>query len=190
MQFSNEKEVIHCIHFSSDLIHCIDSYGIFRTQLLVYQNRLELLKKQSSPLRSFARFIKQGLSRNEIDTINSIQHLIQTYLKGLADNIATNPYGWKFYGKNDEKGEAFDFYPSLFVDRLKQQMKLLECRLQFQEMMAYSQLFVEFVDGQRKASLSKEVVGKLIANWIYQQWKLKKMLKNNKSSRSIKNSLE
>lgn len=142
----------------------------------MFEKRLDFLRTQSSPLRSFARFVKQGFSRSEIETIESIRRVIRTYLNGLADNIAAHPYGWSQYGKKDESGDNFDFYPSLFVDRLKQQMKLLECRLQFQEMMAYSQLFVEYVDGQRKAALCKEMVGKYIADWIYLHWTLKKLL--------------
>jgi len=90
-------------------------------------------------------------------------------LKGLAGNIAKNPFGWKSYGKYNDAMDTFDFYPSLFVDSLRKQLQLLTFRLQYLEMMAYSQLFVEFVDVQRRTSLAqsaaKKTIGKMVRDW-------------------------
>ena len=129
---------------------------------------------KSPSLRSFSAFIKQGLSIQEIEVIDSIRNVIGEFLEKLAGNIAKQD-GWRRYG-NEKDGE-FSFYPSLFTKRLKEQMKSLERRLQFQEMMSHSQLFIEFVDAKRKESILREEVGAILANWIYQKWRVKKQRK-------------
>ena len=106
-------------------------------------------------MKSFSKFVEGGLSLREIEAIDSIRTIIFNYLRGLAGVVAAKPFGWKLFGKQSENSESFDFYPSLFVHCLKVQLKELEYRLQYMEMMTYSQLFVEFVDEQRKSSLAK-----------------------------------
>jgi len=126
-----------------------------KPQLSKYQRQLKQLHASSSGLQEFSRFVDHGLSHQELVVIESIRAVIRTYLTGLADHIGSDPDAWQLYGVQKSDDEHFDFYPSFFVDGLKQQFNLLECRLKFQEMMAYSQMFVEFVDSQRKASLAK-----------------------------------
>ena len=144
-----------------------------------------MLQTNSPSLKSFSRFIDRGLEPQEVFIISAVRGVICGFLKGLSDNVATDD-GWRHYGVRSEDGLAFDFFPSLFVDRQREYLKLIECRLQFQEMMAYSQLFVEFVDVQRKASLAKEMMGKIISNWIYQRWKVRKAINRRDSLVNLK----
>lgn len=70
-----------------------------------------------------------ALSLDEINTINASRVLICEFLKSLSDNIARTEDAWRHYGVRSDNGKAFDFYPSLFIDRQRQYLKLLENRL-------------------------------------------------------------
>jgi hypothetical protein len=85
--------------------------------------------------------------------------------------------GWRQYGKYN-KNEQFDFYPSLFINAIGEQLKL-------QEMLCYSQLFVEYVnrkerDSMETAELSKSDVdvGRFIATFVYFHWRRRKRIKS------------
>jgi len=108
-------------------------------QLVMFQERLRALQSRSSALKSFSRFINHQLSPDVINTINASRALISEFLKSLSDNIARTEDEWRHYGVRSDDGKLFDIYPSLFIDRQRQYLKLLENRVQFQEMMAYSQ---------------------------------------------------
>ena len=55
------------------------------------------------------------------------------------------------YGKqSSENLEEFNFHPAIFCHHLKMQLNSVEYWNKYLEMMIYSQLFVEFVDEQRK----------------------------------------
>jgi len=159
VRFTTEPEIVETIEGCPTPI----------TQVTSIQKKFKPIFKKSTSLKSFPSFIAGGLSRTELSTIDAIRRVIFEYLKGLAGNIAKNPFGWKSYGKYNDAMDTFDFYPSLFVDSLKKQLQLLTFRLQYLEMMAYSQLFVEFVDVQRRTSLAqsaaKKTIGKMVRDW-------------------------
>ncbi len=153
----------------------------FRSELDVYQKKLIMLQERNISLRSFSCFVDQGLSPKDIDVIDSIRVGISHFLNGLAADVAP-ANGWKNYGKYND-GNTFHFYPSIFMKRrrehhesvllfMQERVKSFESRL---EILAHSQLFIEYVDGKRKESLSRETVEKYIASWIYHHWMIKKM---------------
>ena len=150
-------------------------------ELSFYTKRLSSMRKTSKSLESFPAFINQGLSRKELVTLTATRRLIKSFVKNFAGEIASRPDGWQNYGEyaKEDKGGSFDFYPSMFIEPLRQQ---LESQLQLQDMMAHSQLFVEFVDQRRRSfvnqrELAKGDVGQFIAYWIYHHWELRKMMK-------------
>ncbi len=89
----------------------------YRPQLAMLRERLRVLQSRSPALTSFSKFIDLGLAPDEIHSINASRALISDYLKSLADNIAKTEDAWRHYGVRSDDGTAFDFYPSLFIDR-------------------------------------------------------------------------
>ncbi len=125
-----------------------------RRNLVHAQRKLQKMNFGCTALRSFEKFVEVGLPKKEIGAIENIRELVAEYLLGLSDSIGAKPDGWQNFGVAVDDEDAFDFVPSTFVDSLKKQLHSLECRVKFQEIMAYSQLFVEFVDTQRKTYLA------------------------------------
>lgn len=125
----------------------------------------------NASLGSFSLFIQFGLSRKEIVTLNALRNLIRHHVTSYAGDIEKK---WRQYGKYNKAG-TFDFYPSLFIEPIREHS---ESQLQLQEMMAHSQLFVEFVDQQQKDSATKMNKRKgdimFISTWIYIHWRRKK----------------
>lgn len=186
MSFSKVRSSSEATPYFASIFNLTRIYYValnFRSELVTYKKKLAALQERNISLRSFSSFIDQGLSSEDIDTIDSIRGGIGQFLKGLAADVATGN-GWKNYGKYDE-GNTFHFYPSIFIKRRKEhhesvllfmqeQINSFESRLQFQEMLAHSQLFIEYVDEKRKESLSRETVEKYIASWVYCHWTIKK----------------
>ena len=129
------------------------------------------MNESDATLGSFPLFLTHGLSPREIVTLRAIRRLIREHITTYAGDIVSH---WQHYGKYKEG--AFDFYPSLFTEPLRKQA---EARIQMQDMMAHSQLFLEFVDQQQKASTStgESREHKFIAAWIYIHWQRKKRRK-------------
>ena len=145
-------------------------------QLSSFKDRLEVLRDSGdSSLASFSTFLKNGLSREALVTLDAIRNGIKAYVKGFAGDIALSNDGWRQYGKYNEN-EQFDFYPSLFINPIGEQLKL-------QEMLCHSQLFVEYVnrkerDSKETAELSKSDVGRFIATFVYFHWRRRKRIES------------
>lgn len=112
------------------------------------------------------------------------QQLLTHYFSrygSFAGDIGSTPDGWQRYGihlggEDDSDIGDFAFYPSLFVKPLREQM---EAQLQLQQMMAHSQLFVEYVSGKRRTWKSRQdmargEIGQFIATWIFERWRQRK----------------
>mmetsp|Transcript_19015 Transcript_19015/g.24283 ORF Transcript_19015/g.24283 Transcript_19015/m.24283 type:complete len:205 (+) Transcript_19015:3-617(+) len=145
-------------------------------QLSSFKDRLGVLRDSGdSSLASFSTFLKNGLSREALVTLDAIRNGIKAYVKGFAGDIALSNDGWRQYGKYNEN-EQFDFYPSLFINPIGEQLKL-------QEMLCHSQLFVEYVnrkerDSKETAELSKSDVGRFIATFVYFHWRRRKRIES------------
>mmetsp|Transcript_15773 Transcript_15773/g.22653 ORF Transcript_15773/g.22653 Transcript_15773/m.22653 type:complete len:485 (+) Transcript_15773:387-1841(+) len=136
--------------------------------LLFHEQRLRrLAKDRSSALSSFHMFIQQGFSPQESVIIHSACVSIERHLRGMSGLVGRCRDGWRHYGKFNANSNNFEFYPSLFVEPLR-------AKLQFQEMMAQTQLFVGYVDKRRIDDLTEDSIRKVkgvyIANWIYTRW--------------------
>lgn len=140
-----------------------------KSKLSHYKRRMKALRDEGASLESFSSFLKQGLSPNEIITLNAIRNLILQHITKFAGDVADR---WRSYGKYTDG--MFDFYPSLFIEPLRQQT---ESKLRVQEMMSHSQLFVEFVDQRQKSSTNmdsfKRERARFIAAWVFAHWKRK-----------------
>lgn len=133
---------------------------MFRSKLSHYKSRLEYYWSKGSSLASFSSFLNQGLSSEEVVTLNALKSLIRGHIQSFVGDISER---WRYYG-NCSDG-VFDFYPSLYIQPLRQQLQLIE-------MMSHSQLFIEFVDKQQSDSETtkkalKGDAGIFIAAWIY-----------------------
>lgn len=141
-------------------------------QLSSFKDRLDVLQDGGdSSLVSFNIFLKNGLTREELVTLNGIRNCINAYVRGFAGAITTSNEGWRQYGKYSKDGK-FDFYPSLFINPMREQ-------LQLQEMLCHSQLFIEYVnrkerDSKEIAKLSRSDEGKFIAAFVYFHWRRRK----------------
>jgi len=154
-----------CINLSTNSVKFTTETGVVdilkgcptpKRTLVHAQHKLQKMHSSCHALRSFENFIEVGLSEKEISAIDNIRKIVSEYFLGLSDSIGAKKNGWQNFGVSVDEGEAFDFVPSTFVDSLNKQLQSLECRVKFQEIMAYSQLFVEFVDAQRKNDLARK----------------------------------
>ncbi|KAL7435653.1 hypothetical protein ACHAXM_004867 [Skeletonema potamos] len=136
-------------------------------QLSSFKDRLRVLKDEvDSSLVSFNLFLMNGMKREELVTLNAIRNRINAYVKGIAGTITSSNDGWRQYG--EYKDGQFDFYPSLFINPMREQ-------LQLQEMLCHSQLFIEYVNNEERkskeiAKLSRSDDGKFIAEFVYFHW--------------------
>ncbi len=143
-----------------------------------YKTRLSELREADPSLQSIPNFLNEGFSRKVVVAIRAAKSLIESHMTSFSGDIARN---WQNYGefRHDNDGQTFEFYPAMFIEPLRRQ---LESRLQFQEMMAHSQLFIEYVDERRKWHLRRQElakrddVGLFLALWIWRRWKLRKKL--------------
>jgi len=75
---------------------------------------------------------------------------------------------WKKYGSFDNNSCNFEFFPEHF-------MKLLQYKLQFQEMMIHTQLFIGYIEEKKEESMrvkdSKNgTEAMFIATWLQYRW--------------------
>mmetsp|Transcript_28602 Transcript_28602/g.58742 ORF Transcript_28602/g.58742 Transcript_28602/m.58742 type:complete len:95 (+) Transcript_28602:126-410(+) len=82
---------------------------------------------------------------------------------------------WQQYGEFNEATGTFDFCPDKFIQPLKDRMIF---QIQFQEMMAHTQLFVGYVEELQKAHESRGDLlsgpaAKFIAQWLVLHWRRK-----------------
>jgi len=147
-------------------------------KLMRYKKRLEELREADPSLQSIPNFLDNGFSRKVVVAIRAVKSLIESHMTSFSGDISSN---WQNYGdlRHSDDGQTFEFYPSKFIEPLRLQ---LESRLQLQEMMYHSQLFIEYVDERRKLHLSRQElakrddVGVFLALWIWCRWKLRKKL--------------
>merc|ERR1712086_433243 len=94
-------------------------------------------------------------------------HMAQ-FTVGLRDK----PEPWRQYGEFNEAIGAYDFCPDKFIQPLKDHMIF---QIQFQEMMAHTQLFLGYVEGLQLAHEKQNLslsgpAAKLIARWVEFHW--------------------
>uniref|UniRef100_A0A7S4J9G5 cGMP-dependent protein kinase n=1 Tax=Odontella aurita TaxID=265563 RepID=A0A7S4J9G5_9STRA len=144
------------------------------SQLTLYESRLQrLYQDKKSALRSFKAFFQRGPSRYESLTLQSMKSVIKKHLQTLTASLTAQPDAWKQCGDFNEEKNTFDFDPSKFVQPLKDQLMF---QIQYQEMMAHTQLFVGFVEelqnfGERRTELLVGEEALFIANWLSFRWR-------------------
>jgi len=138
-------------------------------RLTSYQKRLEQLSsKKTSNLLSFKAFFSYGASPHETLTIASVKQTFKRFFTNLFSYVQDE---WKKYGEFDEITNLFEFFPSRLVTPLQSQ-------LQFQEMLAHTQLFSSFFEEVTNLDASLPInkeAALVIADWVYFRWYLKKM---------------
>lgn len=142
-------------------------------ELSFYQKRLEMYcKSPSSNLRSFRSFFKHGASRRESLTLQKIKIVVKDHMAQFTVGLRDKPEPWRQYGEFNEAIGAYDFCPDKFIQPLKDHMIF---QIQFQEMMAHTQLFLGYVEGLQLAHEKQNLslsgpAAKLIARWVEFHW--------------------
>ena len=176
------QEGLSVLNLSTGLFSITAEYGIEEmlrraatpsTQLAFYQARVrQFAMDESSALRSFSTFFKVGPTLKESLTLQSMKSIIKQHLQSFAGPLLEHPDTWKLFGDFNDTTGTFDFSPDKFLQPLKDQMIF---QLQFQEMMAHTQLFVGFVeDMQRYCETRDEMLvsdqAQFIADWLSFRW--------------------
>jgi len=136
-------------------------------ELAYYQKRIEeYYNYPKSNLRSFHTFVRYGASRSEILTLRKIKEVIRKILSQFTAGLTDRPDSWQAFGEFNEG--AFDFSPDKYIQPLKDRMIF---QIQFQEMMAHTQLFVGYVEElqqshEKRKDLLLGPAAKFIARWI------------------------
>ena len=142
-------------------------------ELSLYQRRLEeYWKSPSSNLRSFHAFFRYGASRNESLTLQKIKEVIKRHISQFTVGLADKPDAWQQYGEFNEAAGTFDFSPDKFIQPLKDRMIF---QIQFQEMMAHTQLFVGYVEElqlshEKRRDILSGPAAEFIAQWVELHW--------------------
>ena len=97
------------------------------------------LRAASSQLATFML----GMTTAEKRTVRELLEAVEAHNRSLCGDLLM-PGGWRKYGSSDEQTRQFDFFPELFLDPLR-------ARLQFQEGLVHTQLFVSFLDRLKSA---------------------------------------
>lgn len=102
---------------------------------------------------------KTILIKNTIDHIFILHHLPEILLKQInlllirikdynyhfCGNLLSNTYDWNRFLKKNEKTNIEEFYPNLFLEPIRN-------KLEFQEAIVHTQMFISFMDRLRKES--------------------------------------
>ena len=142
-------------------------------ELSLYQRRLEeYWKSPSSNLRSFQAFFRYGASRSESLTLQKIKEVIKRHISQFTVGLADKPDAWQQYGEFNEAAGTFDFSPDKFIQPLKDRMIF---QIQFQEMMAHTQLFVGYVEElqlshEKRREILVGPAAEFIARWVELHW--------------------
>lgn len=145
-------------------------------ELSLYQKRLEeYCKSPSSNLRSFRCFFKYGASQKESLTLRKIKDVIKRHMSQFTMGLSDKPDAWQQYGEFNEGTGTFDFCPDKFIQPLKDRMIF---QIQFQEMMAHTQLFVGYVEElqlahEKRSNLLSGPAAKFISRWVELHWHAK-----------------
>mmetsp|Transcript_31581 Transcript_31581/g.64889 ORF Transcript_31581/g.64889 Transcript_31581/m.64889 type:complete len:1488 (-) Transcript_31581:142-4605(-) len=145
-------------------------------ELSLYQRRLdEYYRSESSNLRSFQKFFRLGITPKESLTLRKIKVVIRKHLSQFTMGLHDKSDAWQQYGEFNEATGTFDFCPDKFIQPLKDRMIF---QIQFQEMMAHTQLFVGYVEELQKAHESRGDLlsgpaAKFIAQWLVLHWRRK-----------------
>jgi len=167
------------LNLSTKTLHITSEAGIskmlsldpyLREQLRCIHQRLQYLIAQnpSSSLRSFQRFIRNGLSPKESVTLDSACMALERHFSRYCGDLADDCTAWKQYGTIHVETGKFAFQPDWFMNRLRADQV-------FHETMVNTQLFMGYVDERRRDQLEVEgmrrgKVGRFIADWIYERW--------------------
>jgi hypothetical protein len=98
--------------------------------------------------------------------LRKIKEVIRKILSQFTAGLTDRPDSWQAYGEFNEG--AFDFSPDKYIQPLKDRMIF---QIQFQEMMAHTQLFVGYVEElqqshEKRKDLFLGPAAKFIARWI------------------------
>lgn len=99
---------------------------------------------------SVATMIKSFLTLPP-SAMKSLRHIldkVEKHNNSLCGNLLNAVDGWRQYGEVNPNSGLFDFQPELFMAPLRE-------RLQYQESVIHTQLFVSFMDKQRVDYLNK-----------------------------------
>ena len=144
----------------------IDPY--LREQLHFLRTRVQLYCSDNpdSGLRNFQTFIRYGLEPHESLSLHSVCIALEQHFSRYCRDLSTIGSAWKRYGTLD--GERFIFRAEWFLNPIRADVL-------FQEAVVQTQLFSGYVNDRRQDELDRNdmrtgVLGKFIANWVYQRW--------------------
>jgi hypothetical protein len=90
-------------------------------------------------------FVQQYLPEKILKQINLLLVRIKDYNYHFCGNLLSNCYDWNRFLKINEKTNVEEFYPNLFLEPIRM-------KLEFQESIVHTQMFVSFMDRLRKES--------------------------------------
>jgi len=142
-------------------------------ELTSYQRRLAVYyKSPTSNLRSFRSFFRHGASRKESITLLRIRQIVKEHMAQYTVGLRDKPEAWRQYGEFNEAVGAYDFCPDKYMQPLKDNALF---KIQFQETMVHTQLFLGYVEGLESAHEKRRLLlagpaAHLIARSVEAYW--------------------
>ncbi|GMI62746.1 hypothetical protein ScalyP_jg11194 [Parmales sp. scaly parma] len=100
-------------------------------------------------------------------SIDRAREVLSSHLTKLGGSIASSALAWQKYGMMNQETSQFEFYPNWYLEPRQHELK-------FMESLVHTQLFVGFVDEQRKRDLEmfrgvnveEEKAKEMIGRWL------------------------
>lgn len=132
------------------LLFCLRGVWDDENKLNLLQERLIKLvdDEESSSLLSFKSFFLNGSSCKENFTLISIRNEICASMCSSSDAF-NDRMPWNQIGSYDEESKQYEFHPESYIESLRYQLR-------FEEKLARTQLFFEFLDEEIKHDAIEE----------------------------------
>jgi len=160
------------VHFIADFFSSHRKHWYRYNEPYCYQQRLEELNSnKGSSLHCFKLFIHNGLSTEELITLNSIKESIAHFFAHFAGSMSEYKDGWKDFTAKDSVTNEINFSEHKFYTPT---MHLLE----FQKQFSKTQLIASYFEEKKILDRNKEPrAAQFIADWVYfNRWKRDKLL--------------
>merc|ERR1712183_1103494 len=107
----------------------------------------------------FKSFFQYGASQKESMILKAMKTFIYNFLSHLSGVNSERDDAWEKYGAYDAQTNCFEFFPNMLIEPLKY-------RVEFQEMMFHTQLFVTYAQEKQSIINKKQEKAKIIASWL------------------------
>jgi len=98
--------------------------------------------------------------------VSDLKKKIYRHNSQLCGDLLSSPLAWKKYGAYNNQTNDFEFVPQWFLDPIRSKLNL-------QEVLSHTQMFVTLIDQQKQLCDSKQSEREFLATWIYFRYYLR-----------------